>query len=61
LIPVFLAGTSGTGSVSYALAPDPAAPATPGEDVQDRSGGSIVIGANRLGFIEVGIVDDKIG
>jgi hypothetical protein len=61
LVPVFLAGTANAASVSYTLTPDPSAPATPGQDIEDRSGGSMVIGASRLGFIELGIVDDKIG
>jgi hypothetical protein len=59
-IPVFLAGTSGGASVGYTLTPDPAAPASPNEDVQDLTGGSISVGSTRLGFIDLGIVNDKL-
>jgi hypothetical protein len=60
-VPVFLAGTSGGGSVGYTLTPDAAAPAVPNEDVQDLTGGSVSVGGSRLGFIDLGIVNDQIG
>jgi hypothetical protein len=60
LIPVFGAGTSPPGSVPYTLSPDPSAPATPGEDYQDLTGGSVQI-TNGVGYIDLGIVNDKVG
>jgi Calx-beta domain len=60
LIPVFGAGASPPGSVSYTLAPDPSAPATPGQDFQDLTGGSVPIN-NGVGYINIGIVNDKLG
>jgi hypothetical protein len=60
LIPVFAAGTSPPSSVSYTLTPGSSAPATPGQDFQDLSGGSVSL-AGGVGFINIGIVNDKIG
>jgi hypothetical protein len=60
LIPVFGAGNPAPGSVSYTLTPDPSAPATPGQDYQDLTGGSVPI-TNGVGYINIGIVNDKIG
>jgi hypothetical protein len=60
LIPVFLAGPSPSGSVTYTLTPGPGAPATPGQDYQDLTGGSVST-ANGVGYIDIGIVNDKIG
>jgi hypothetical protein len=61
LIPVFGAGNPVPGSVSYTLTPDPSAPATPGQDYQDLTGGSVPIDLYGVGYINIGIVNDKIG
>ena len=60
LVPVFLSGT-GSGPVAYTTAADPAAPATPGQDYNDLSGGAVSVNAQGYGFINIGIVNDKIG
>jgi hypothetical protein len=59
-IPVFLAGTSESGSVGYTLSPDPAAPAMVGEDIQDLTGGTVTVGSSRLAFIDLGLVNDTL-
>jgi hypothetical protein len=61
LIPVFAAGESPPSSVSYTITPDPNAPATPGEDFNDLTGGSVGIQPNGVGFIDIQIINDKIG
>ncbi|MGH2674756.1 MAG: Calx-beta domain-containing protein [Actinomycetota bacterium] len=60
LIPVFWAGTSAGGSVSYSVEPDPAAPATPGEDFTVASPNPLPIDSSRVGFIRIDIIGDKL-
>jgi hypothetical protein len=60
LIPVFLAGTSESGSVAFTVEPDPASPATPGEDYVVSTANPLSIGSDRVGFIDIGIVNDKV-
>jgi hypothetical protein len=60
LIPVFLAGTASSGSVGYTVEPDPAAPATPGDDFQVVSPNPLPVGPDRVGFIEIAIVNDTL-
>jgi hypothetical protein len=60
LIPVFLAGPAPSGSVAYSVEPDPAAPATPGEDFTVASPNPLPI-TNRVAFIQIDIVSDKLG
>jgi hypothetical protein len=60
-IPVFLAGP-GPGSVDFSIAPDPAAPATPGDDFQGPTTGTLNLStADRVGTIDVTIVNDTVG
>jgi hypothetical protein len=59
LIPVFWAGTGSGGSVNYTVEPDPAKPATPGEDFTVASPNPLPI-TNRVGFIQIDIVGDKL-
>jgi hypothetical protein len=60
LIPVFLAGTSDSGSVGFTVEPDPASPATPGEDYVVSTLSPLSIGPDRVGFIDIGIVNDGV-
>jgi hypothetical protein len=60
LIPVFGAGVSPPASVPYTLTPDPVAPATSGQDFNDLTGGSVSI-SNGVGYINIGIVNDRVG
>lgn len=60
LIPVFLGGSSEPGSVAFTVEPHPAAPATLGEDYVVSAPSPLTIGPDRVGFIEIGILDDKV-
>jgi hypothetical protein len=57
-VPVFMAGSSG-GSVGFTITPDSAAPATPGQDF--TASASPVPTSGGVGFIDIGIVNDKVG
>jgi hypothetical protein len=59
-IPVFFAGTS-VAPVGYTLTPDPSAPANPEEDFKLISPNPLTPSVGRVGFIELEIVNDKIG
>jgi hypothetical protein len=62
LIPVFGAGSGSPGPVGYTVEPDPARPATPGEDFTVASPNPLPInGSTRLGFIQIDMVGDKLG
>jgi hypothetical protein len=61
LIPVFWAGQGPPGAVAYSIEPDPARPATPGEDFTVASPNPLPIPADRVGFIRIDIVGDKLG
>jgi hypothetical protein len=61
LIPVFWAGPGPVGSVGYTIEPDPARPATPGEDFTVASPNPLPIPPERVGFIRIDIVGDKLG
>lgn len=62
-IPVFRAGPATTPStVTYTIAPDPAAPATPGEDYTATSPGTLQFGPNeRVKTIDLAVINDKLG
>jgi hypothetical protein len=60
LIPVFLAGTSEEGSVGFTVEPAPASPATPGQDYTVVTSSPLAIAQSRVGYIEIGIVNDKL-
>jgi hypothetical protein len=60
LIPVFLAGTSDSGSVAFTVESDPGSPATPGEDYVVSTLSPLSIGPDRVSFIDIGIVNDKV-
>jgi hypothetical protein len=60
-IPVFLAGTSESGSVAFTVEPAPGSPATPGEDFAVSTPSPLQIGSDRVGFIDIDIVNDKVG
>jgi hypothetical protein len=58
-IPVFMAGP-GPGSTSFSIAPDPASPATPGEDFQGPTSGTLSFTAgDRAGSIDLTVVNDS--
>jgi Calx-beta domain len=60
-LPVFLAGPA-PGTVSFSIAPDPAAPATPGEDFQGPTTGSLTLSpTDRVETIDLSIVNDTVG
>ncbi|MGH2653726.1 MAG: Calx-beta domain-containing protein [Actinomycetota bacterium] len=61
LIPIFWAGPGPVGSVGYTVEPDPARPATPGEDFTVASPNPLPIPADRVGFIRIDIIGDKLG
>jgi hypothetical protein len=56
---VFAAGNP-ISPVSYTVTPAGTAPATPGDDFQVSSPNPLTIGAGRVGFIEIGIVNDML-
>jgi hypothetical protein len=59
-IPVFLAGTSESGSVAFTVEPAPESPATPGEDFAVSTPSPLLIASDRMGYIDIDIVNDKL-
>jgi hypothetical protein len=59
-IPAFMAGP-GPGSATFSIAPDPASPATPGEDFQGPTSGTLSFTAgDRAASIDLTIVNDSV-
>jgi hypothetical protein len=61
LIPVFGAGNPAPSSVGYTLTPDPQSPATDGQDYRVASPNPLPIPPDRVGFIDIAIVNDDLG
>lgn len=59
-IPLFLGGPT-PGAVGYSVQPGGASPATPGEDYSVLSPNPLPVDGSRVGFIDISIVNDKIG
>jgi hypothetical protein len=61
LIPVFRAGPAGSGQIGFSVEPSGSPPATQGEDYIVDTMSPLTFASGRLGFIRIGIINDKLG